>query len=64
VSVAGQTSYTFNIGGAAGDVATRQFIIIANREASGHTTPAAEVRTGPAGPGAKTDAAAHIVSVQ
>jgi hypothetical protein len=65
VTVAGQTSHTFNIGGAAGDSATRQFIIIANREAAaGHTFPQAEVRTGPAAPGALTDTAAHVVSVQ
>ncbi len=65
VRVTGQTTYTFAIGGAAGNVVTRQFIVTANGEAAaGHTFPQAEVRTGPAAPGAKTDVAAHVVSVR
>ena len=63
VAVAWRTTYTFMVGPAARTV-SRQFILVAGDNASGSTFPSAEVRTGPAVPGAKTDTVAHIVMVR
>jgi len=64
VTIAGQTQYTFALGPPAGNSVIKQFILSAAENATGGTFPSAEVRTGPAAPGAKTDTAAHIVTVR
>jgi len=62
VRVTGLTTYTFNLGPGT-DVVSKQFILEAG-DPLGSTFPSAEVRTGPAVPGAKTDLAPHVVSVR